>query len=208
MLAQHYPVDVIAFGGEPVSAVTQDQLGFLYIGTTSGVHRYDGRRLQKLQSPPHAYSLQVDSVNRIWVATLDGIFVVQGLAARQITKTGMNSLLVQGDTLFALGWDRGDGDAPLIRMKITPTGLSASKMIVRGHGPLHLDPSGNLWLACGLKVCAVARLSTTTSPPRTRKVRAWKNCPVFSASLIGLRLGVEAAPLSGIADRSSEKLPP
>ncbi|MBY0508489.1 MAG: protein kinase [Bryobacteraceae bacterium] len=154
--AQRYRLEVIPLGEELVSSVVQDRLGFLYIGTQSGIHRYDGRRTQRVQNAPHAFNLAVDSRNRIWAATLDGIFVVEGLQGRQMTRTATGSMRMNGDVLFALGWDRGAGDEPLMRMRVGPAGLSAGEAVGRGHGPLHFDTAGRLWMGCGQRICVVS----------------------------------------------------
>ena len=66
-------------------AVVQDDEGFVWIGTQSGLNRYDGYefvhyfRDEKPRSLPHGHirTFLVDSESRLWIGTLDGLSIYQ-----------------------------------------------------------------------------------------------------------------------------------
>lgn len=67
---------------EKVISVTQDQTGFLWIGTQEGLHRYDGFELTLYQHDPNdsltisnstAEALYVDRAGTLWVGTWNGL---------------------------------------------------------------------------------------------------------------------------------------
>ncbi|MBK6728904.1 MAG: EAL domain-containing protein [Xanthomonadales bacterium] len=64
-----------------VTALLQDRLGFLWIGTQSGLFRFDGYQFRAYQRAPErgaglsdgwVWALHEDADGRLWVATLDG----------------------------------------------------------------------------------------------------------------------------------------
>jgi putative methionine-R-sulfoxide reductase with GAF domain/streptogramin lyase len=66
-----------------VTAVTTDRNGFLWIGTSNGLHLYDGRTLTLFtrQNTPGLFTDQIgglicDSRNRIWVGTIKGVTMI------------------------------------------------------------------------------------------------------------------------------------
>jgi len=99
--------------------------------------------------------LAVDRENRIWTATVDGLFLIGGLAARQITRVGMSQVAIEQDSLFHLGWESGAGELALFRSPITAQGLGPAKLLLRGHGKFFQDAKGRLWLPCGERVGVV-----------------------------------------------------
>lgn len=66
----------------PIKIITKDRLGFLWMGTTDGIFRFDGQtfrafksRLNDKSSIPNNFvnDIKVDASNRIWVATNGGL---------------------------------------------------------------------------------------------------------------------------------------
>lgn len=78
---EHFtPADGLAAG--KVIAVAQDSLGYLWIGTQEGLHRYDGYELRLYQHDPEDSTslsdntgevIYVDRLGQLWVGTWDGL---------------------------------------------------------------------------------------------------------------------------------------
>lgn len=74
-----------------VNAIAQTDEGFLWIGTYSGLIRYDGNRFERIESVEglsNARCLFVDSKQRLWVGTNDGgVFLMQKGNVRKWNKS-------------------------------------------------------------------------------------------------------------------------
>ena len=84
-------------------AITETQEGFIWIGSYSGLIRYDGNTFERLDSTTgiaSVVSLFVDSKNRLWVGTNDGGVVVieNGLTRTFRIEDGLKSLSVRSIT--------------------------------------------------------------------------------------------------------------
>lgn len=85
------------------NAIVQTEEGFIWIGSYSGLIRYDGTTFERLDSTTgiaSVVSLFVDSKNRIWVGTNDGGVVVieKGLTRTFRMEDGLKSLSVRSIT--------------------------------------------------------------------------------------------------------------
>ena len=81
------------------NAIVQTSDGFIWIGSYSGLIRYDGNTFERMTSIgiPSVVSLYVDSHDRLWIGSNDsGAAVVEGEQTRIFNKTdGLNSLYVR-----------------------------------------------------------------------------------------------------------------
>jgi signal transduction histidine kinase/ligand-binding sensor domain-containing protein/DNA-binding response OmpR family regulator len=103
-----------------VSSISQDSDGFIWIGTTDGVSRYDGFELKEYKSSSikgkDVIKILVDSSDRLWVGTTDG---------------GLNLYNKSTDSFITYEYVEGiEG--------------SINSNDVRG---LHCDEHGNVWVA-------------------------------------------------------------
>ncbi|MEZ4981710.1 MAG: histidine kinase [Saprospiraceae bacterium] len=69
--------------------IAQDSLGFIWIGTSNGITRFDGKGFKSYSNPEmldnEIFNLQVDRSNRVWFNNLSGqIFKVEGDSCKLI----------------------------------------------------------------------------------------------------------------------------
>lgn len=93
---------------DTVRAVAQGQDGILWIGTTRGLARYDGRRIERPapELSPSIGALTFDASGNLWVGTEAGAFVARGNAWEPVAQTSghpIQSIQVgpKGDVLLA-----------------------------------------------------------------------------------------------------------
>jgi len=65
------------FNQNTVNTITQDQYGFLWIGTPNGLIKYDGYDFESVKIDFNSYinKIHADNKNRLWLATEDGVVV-------------------------------------------------------------------------------------------------------------------------------------
>lgn len=96
-------------GNLNVNCIVQDQAGFLWLGTESGLFRYDGSRFASFghaDGLPGTFvrSLHVDSAGRLWVGTSDGLAVRSTAGHFQTVLYHGKSLSISyGSTLSSSG---------------------------------------------------------------------------------------------------------
>ena len=81
-----------------INAIAQTKDGYIWVGTYSGLYRYDGKSFEKSTVSPHIYnvmSLFVDSRGRLWIGTNDtGLFAYDPdskMVARYTVNEGLPS---------------------------------------------------------------------------------------------------------------------
>ena len=108
--------------GNTVSAVVQDREGFLWIGTSDGLNRYDGSRFLTFRNDPQdsaslvsnaILSLSTDPDGNIWVGTEDGLDMFDQTSGdfrhyRSVSEGGqIHSLCAGGSGYIWAGTDHG-----------------------------------------------------------------------------------------------------
>ena len=152
-----------------VSAITQDSLGFVWVGTQGGLHRYDGERYRVYRHDPEDPSslpdsfvtaLAVDDSRALWVGTYSQyvarLDLRSGAIRRYLDATPdrradrqVLALLVEPDVLWVgtvAGLDRldpatGQRRRVLAMRSAQPTGAPNPQLL--------RDRAGRLWYATG-----------------------------------------------------------
>jgi signal transduction histidine kinase/ligand-binding sensor domain-containing protein len=141
-----------------VTALAQDRVGFLWLGSTDGLIRYDGYRFSRIPiaGAPEVYvrALMPAQDGRLWVALQGaGLFVLDA-ATGQFSRPASGALdanrLVQSDAL-AMAEDR-DGSVWIAHAQDGLDQISADGTEMRSYLPgtsvrtLLVDPQGDLWI--------------------------------------------------------------
>jgi ligand-binding sensor domain-containing protein len=188
---------------ELVSAFAEDRDGNIWMGSGNGVlHRYDGRQFTRFHQADGVpggsiYELFVDSGGRLWIASTNGLGVVDNPGSPHFglrvykTADGLASDAINciiEDTAGRIyagtgkGVDRLDPRTGRIKHFSTADGLA--------HGELKMalrDRSGNLWFGT---TQGLSRLSPAADrPPAIPSVR-----------IMDLRVGREGYPVSQVGE--------
>ena len=89
-----------------VTSIYQDSRGFVWLGTYSGVSRFDGRSFQSFSKLDHKTirDFAEDDHGRIWVALSDGLALIE---ASNVTRFGAESGMPEGEIVSLFGTDEG-----------------------------------------------------------------------------------------------------
>ncbi len=152
-----------AFAATP-NAITQTNDGYLWIGTQSGLLRFDGVRFVSW-SPPEGQQLPSSRINSLLGARDGSLWIgtTMGLArwkSRKLTnypdKTGSVGTILQdrNGTIWVACANASDAKAPLC--EVTETGLrcygKAEGISITYAVPLVADTVGDLWIGGGAKL--------------------------------------------------------
>ncbi|QOY86501.1 hybrid sensor histidine kinase/response regulator [Paludibaculum fermentans] len=151
-------------GNLAISAITQDQTGYLWVGTQNGLYRYDGHSfVEKGFSggipPDPIVALHADKQGGLWVATHARLFhstpggfreVAFGRKAQFLTHNVIGSragrvYAATSEGLFELSPTTGE-DNWRAREIVMGGARRAMRAVLS-------DPSGAVWTACGSGIC-------------------------------------------------------
>lgn len=163
-----------------VTAIVQDQTGFIWIGTEHGLFRYSGGRVQSYSSSSgltnqYIYDLFVDRSNRLWAGTDNGLFVSRDVVHPQFEQVGSDErglVLVGANSAFTnesafAQLPNGDvlvvADARLWEISPAGAGWGARPYFERHAmtppaavtGVL-VARDGTVWMGCGSALCHIA----------------------------------------------------
>ncbi|HEX7988131.1 MAG TPA: two-component regulator propeller domain-containing protein, partial [Duganella sp.] len=91
-------------GNLSITALAQDQTGYLWVGTDNGLFRYNGAEFRRFGQAEGMAGTQVTGVlsdrrQRLWVATGDGVYLRAGDRLVPVTKDGENFATETGQPL-------------------------------------------------------------------------------------------------------------
>lgn len=160
---------------EKVISVTQDHLGFLWIGTQEGLHRYDGYELTRYQHDPEdslsisnstAEALYVDRAGTLWIGTWNGLnrydpvtnsfhrYLANPTDPSSLSSPHIHSITEDTEGRLWIGTRDGgicrydpqsDGFVQYRHNPADPTSLSYDVVCM-----LYVDRQGTLWIGTGL----------------------------------------------------------
>ncbi|AMO93417.1 histidine kinase-, DNA gyrase B-, and HSP90-like ATPase family protein [Collimonas fungivorans] len=159
-------------GNMAVTAMAQEPGGYLWIGTQSGLFRYDGARFQHFGqsdgfTDSYIRALHADVDGNLWVGASDGLYRWQGQRfvpikfqnAKLVFGYGQNLTSLGSHRLLAISHDRlwlvtsvDQGATWQTREFFGAEQLLRYPEIRKLHG-VHIGPHGDLWMGCEQALC-------------------------------------------------------
>jgi signal transduction histidine kinase/ligand-binding sensor domain-containing protein len=144
-----------AFASAP-NAIAQTADGYIWIGTSSGLVRYDGVHFSPW-SPPEArslsgaivYSLRASSDGSLWIGTSEGLTSWKNGQIQEHVRGRINSILEDRTGRIWVTRSRvPDSDGGLCQVRGEHPGCIGGddRMQLPNAVPLSEDPQGNLWI--------------------------------------------------------------
>jgi len=161
-------------GNLAVTALAQDATGYLWVGTESGLFRFNGaefRRYGETQGldDPYVTAVFESRPEGMWVGTYSNLYRTEGerlipvlfqgkpiqVSPGQIfaVEPGKGALLVTEGRLLAIA---RHGGATGVRAYFTPEQIRSHRELEK-IGSIYADADGSLWMACAGSVCNIAQ---------------------------------------------------
>jgi signal transduction histidine kinase/ligand-binding sensor domain-containing protein/CheY-like chemotaxis protein len=144
-----------------VSHVIQDRTGFLWVGTSNGLYRYDGGRFRAYGTsdglPAAGIRGLADSPDgTVWALTSGGLAYSSGDGFRPVPAaaagSAIRSLAIGADGRMFVGSERGLFSAQL-PLKAGDALAAVPGVPPRGVTGLYVEPGGDVWFGCGPNLC-------------------------------------------------------
>ncbi len=160
---------------DSVRCLLQDRDGFLWIGTSENLYRYDGQRFHSFGSESGLPETGVRSLHEsadgtLWAGTLHGLAYRKGDHFEAVTLPDAFSvdqdgaiasvgqtLYVAGSSGILAGSSSRKGPFRLMKVPQDAGGVSVQS--------LHVDPDGTVWSTCGNTVCRLGSNGLETFGP-------------------------------------------
>jgi len=151
-----------------VNSLARDRTGFLWVGTESGLFRYDGFRFQAVGTPEiNVQYLREDPGGHLWIGAIDGLYYLDGSGWSEVQQgqrhLGIESpssiqflpdgrvLVVSRHELLSVS-SRDHG----LTWDVRPYFVSKPSPSLRSISSVWTDRFGRLWVGCGMQICEVA----------------------------------------------------
>jgi signal transduction histidine kinase/CheY-like chemotaxis protein/ligand-binding sensor domain-containing protein len=168
VVAQHYQFRVFSresgLTSPSIRCIQQDRTGFIWVGTSNGLFRYEGGRFTHFDESDGLPSATIVSVHEtadgtLWVGTLRGLgrYTGSGFEAvklgRSYMMAGDGSIASAGPRMyFAIGRGLVAGRLEQGRWRFAEMPEAATRFGAASLA-LHASGDGRLWFACGRKLC-------------------------------------------------------
>ncbi|MFN0165444.1 MAG: two-component regulator propeller domain-containing protein [Bryobacteraceae bacterium] len=167
---------------DSVRCLLQDRDGFLWIGTSENLYRYDGQRFQSFGPETGLPGSRVRSLHEtadgtLWAGTSGGLAYRKGdrfeaadlPSAFSISQD--RAIVSHHETLYVAG------SAGLLVGSVSPKGSFRLMQVPPDAGgaaaqSLHLDPDGTVWVACGTTLCRLGSRGLETFGPAANLPKA------------------------------------
>lgn len=141
--------------------IYQDKLGYIWIGTTNGLERYDGYQLQSFKSdythpdllPSNIINAICDDGEHLWIGTREGISLynhrtcrIESFPADALQGADINSLITDSQGNVWIGCRRGKV------YRYHTTGQVLEEYALSHHAAINYvyeDLGGNIWIMTG-----------------------------------------------------------
>ncbi len=157
-----------------VSALTQDEDGYIWVGTENGLFRHDSADFQRFDdnnglADTAIHSVVTDSSNRLWVGTSQDLYEREGEHFQPIRPDGHPLSVRAGSRIAALApgrllvvdreelrelWQTPADRKWHSRLRFS-TEQSRSTPALSHLSSVFVDGSGRIWLGCGTAICSV-----------------------------------------------------
>lgn len=142
-----------------ITAITQDQTGYIWVSTEAGVSRFDGVTFQPIPmqgggAPGEPLAIHVSSDGSVWVGTREGVYRFDGRSLQAVPGTAQMRLVTQNaidsdETRLYLATQTGVFATPLRGEPRFQQLSQATSSFVRAL------KNGTLWFGCGTQVCSL-----------------------------------------------------
>jgi diguanylate cyclase (GGDEF)-like protein len=193
-LAQQYPLvyhdQTEGLGNLSVSALAQDPAGYLWVGTSNGLYRYDGSAFVRWGGVEvqGVWALHVAVDGAVWAGTSSGLFRVHAGGVTQVRMKGQSIPFQIHNNLVSAPGGRLLVVSVWHVLEVLPAGLDtwtvrpyfdektrASHRELLNVSRVHLARDGTLWLACSEALCRAhgQQVEVLSSPVVTGSARGW-----------------------------------
>ncbi|MBZ5596413.1 MAG: response regulator [Acidobacteriia bacterium] len=154
-----------------VHCLLQDRTGFVWVGTSSGLFRYDGMHfvgfLQSGDITSSIDALAETPDGTLWVGTHGGLARLRNGQMEFVDPPGWVRINGQGSLVSdpqgrlyvgtTKGLYVGEGSGPDLKFRRYPNPALVTDPAVYG---VHVDPAGDVWFGCGDSLCKLAHERT------------------------------------------------
>jgi signal transduction histidine kinase/ligand-binding sensor domain-containing protein/CheY-like chemotaxis protein len=160
-------------GGMEVHSLLQDRTGFIWIGTSSGLYRYDGRHFRGYTTADGLPDNWIESMHEtasgiLLVGTHDGLARRDGETFKPVPISGTPAISSQQGVTSSpqrllyvgtsLGLYIGQPAGVEYNFRLYPNPARAGGAAAYG---VSLDSSGDLWFGCGTALCGLRKDGVT-----------------------------------------------
>ncbi len=154
-----------------LNSITEDTEGYVWVGTQSGLYRYDGRSFQQVGSLKTLDSLDVQAVaaapdGSVWVGTNAGLALARADRVEAIrTSVPLEIASDSGLAVDRAGRLYAASTAGLLRLERDRAGGFHEKWISRKPSSgVQIQNDGTIWFGCGEDACRLDRTGAVTAP--------------------------------------------